>query len=60
MRLLPPPDPAARPWRRVLGAVLLVAAALLLAELLRPLLRTRAHDLVDFHAAAAAAVQPAG
>jgi hypothetical protein len=47
MRLLPPPDPAARPWRRALGAVLLVAAALLLAEHLAGVLTTPTHEFVD-------------
>jgi hypothetical protein len=49
LRSLPPPDPAARPWRRVLGAVLLVAAALLLAELLGGVITTPTHEFVDIN-----------
>ena len=48
MRLLPP-CPAAVTWLRVLRLVLLLAVVLLVAQLLRSALRTRAHGLVDAH-----------
>ena len=48
MRILPPSDPRTPLWRWALGTVLLVVAALLLAEVTGGVLSTPTRELVDF------------